>query len=272
MQNFKATPVSAVQSAVRHGYLVRQLIWREISGRYRGSFVGLLWSFINPLLLLAMYTFVFGVVFKARWGLHQETTFDFSLILFAGLILHQLFAECITRAPSLILTNPGYVNQVVFPLEILPMVALGSAAFHAFISLAILLAVWWATHSSIPVSAISIPFILLPLCLIALGAGWFLSSTTVYLRDVGQIVGFLSMGLMFLAPIFYPATSVPQPMRTFMILNPLTYVVETLRATLVQGVFPDLGPYVLYFAIALATFSLGYAWFQKTRSGFSDVL
>jgi lipopolysaccharide transport system permease protein len=272
MQKFPATPLSAVKSAVDNRYLVQQLTWREISGRYRGSFVGLLWSFVNPLLLLAMYTFVFGVVFNARWGLHRETTFDFSLILFTGLIVHQLLAECINRAPTLISGNPNYVKQVVFPLEVLPLVALGSALFHAVVSIGILLLIWLTTHGGLPLAAVAMPVILLPLCLFALGLGWFLSSASVYLRDIGQIVGFLTMGLLFLAPIFYPASNVPEPMRSLLILNPLTYVVETLRATLVRGELPAPGPLAAYFAISLVVFWLGYAWFQKTRSGFADVL
>lgn len=272
MQKFPVLPLSAARSALANRYLVQQLTWREISGRYRGSLVGLLWSFVNPLILLAMYTFVFGVVFKARWGLERETTFDFSLVLFAGLIVHQLLAECINRGPSLISGNPSYVKQVVFPLEVLPMVALGSAVFHALVSLFILLLIWGVTHGGLPLAAISIPVILMPLCVLALGLGWFLSSTSVYLRDIGQIVGFLSMGLLFLAPIFYPVSNVPEPMRSLLILNPLTYIVETLRATLVRGEFPSPGPFALYWAIALVVFSLGYAWFQKTRAGFADVL
>jgi lipopolysaccharide transport system permease protein len=272
MARFSVSPIAALETIAKSRELITQLIWREVAGRYRGSFAGLLWSFLNPLFSLAMYTFVFGVVFKARWGLQSESTFDFALVLFAGLIVHGLLAECIGRAPYLILGNPGYVKQVVFPLEILPVVALGSSLFHAAISVGILIVIWGFVHGAVPIAAAFIPMLLLPLCLIALGFGWLLSAITVYFRDIGQIVNFVNAGLLFFSPIFYPASSVPEPFRSILAFNPLTFVIEHLRRGLIQGALPEMTPYLIYLAISAAIACLGFAWFQKVRSGFADVI
>lgn len=272
MAKFSVYPFIFIKSAVNNQELISQLIWREVAGRYRGSIAGLLWTFLNPLISLAMYTFVFGIVFKARWGLESESTIDFALVLFAGLIVHGLLAECINRAPFLILGNPSYVKQVVFPLEILPIVALGSSLFHSAISIVLLLLIWSISHGNLTVVTLFIPFLLLPLCLIALGLGWLLSATTVYFRDIGQVVTFISSGLLFFSPIFYKASSVPEPFRSLLNLNPLTFVIEHLRGGLINGTLPTLTSYLTYFAISLIIAYVGYVWFQKARSGFADVI
>lgn len=269
---YPASPLAALKSIVEARELIGQLTWREVAGRYRGSFAGLLWSFLNPLLSLLMYTFVFGVVFKARWGLQAENTTDFALVLFAGLIVHGLLAECITRAPYLVVGNPSYVKQVVFPIDILAVVALGASLFHLAISAGLLLLLWGVTHDGIPISALSIPFVLLPLCLIALGLSWFLAATSVFFRDTAQIVNFISAGLLFFSPVFYPADRVPEPFHSLLALNPLTFVIENFRASLTRGGLPDAAGYAVYCAVAVACACVGYGWFQKTRPGFSDVI
>jgi len=272
MHRFSISPIFAIKQFIQSRELILQLIWREVAGRYRGSFAGLLWSFLNPLFSLAMYTFVFGVVFRARWGLATENTFDFSLVLFAGLIVHGLLAECINQAPHLIIGNISYVKQVVFPLEILPLISLGSSIFHAAISILLLIAVWAMTHGGVPMTAAFIPLLLLPLCLIALGLSWFISAATVYFRDIGQLVSFISSGLLFFSPIFYPASSVPEPFRSLIEINPLAYVIEHVRATLIRGEMPESSGYFIYFLVSLGFSWLGFAWFQKTRAGFADVI
>ena len=269
---YSLSPLAAISHVIRSRELISQLARREVAGRYRGSFAGLLWSFLNPLLSLAMYTFVFGVVFNARWGLQAENTIDFALILFAGLIVHGLLAECIGRAPYLVIGNPNYVKQVVFPIEILPVVALCSSLFHVTISTGLLLLIWGLSHGGLPAAALAIPFLLFPLCLIALGASWFLSAFTVFFRDMAQIVNFVSAGLLFLSPVFYPADRVPEPFRTLLQFNPLTFVIESVRGSLVTGNIPDPLHYLIYLAISIGVACIGYAWFQKTRPGFADVI
>lgn len=272
MPGFNISPITAIRQLFNSRELITQLVWSEVAGRYRGSFAGFLWSFLNPLFSLAMYTFVFGVVFQARWGLATENTFDFALILFAGLIVHGLLSECINQAPYLILGNPGYVKQVVFPLEILPVVTLGSSLFHTAISFLLLIFIWSIAHGGVDLATVFIPLLILPLALLAVGLAWFIAAATVYFRDISQLVTFISSGLLFFSPIFYPASSVPEPFRTLMTFNPLTYVIGKVRATLIDGEIPELSGYLIYLLISSAVAWLGYAWFQKTRAGFADVI
>lgn len=271
-RRFPASPLAAVLSLHRSRELIVQLVWREVAGRYRGSFAGLMWSFLNPLFSLAMYTFVFGVVFKARWGLAAEGTVDFALVLFAGLIVHAFMSECIGRAPYLVTGNASYVKQVVFPIDILPAVALGSSLFHAAISSGLLLFIWLCVHGSLPLEILALPLLFLPLCLIALGLSWFIAATSVYFRDTAQIVSFVNAGLLFFSPIFYPAERVPEPFQSLLQLNPLTFVIEYFRHGLMGQGLPPLAGYTLYCALALLVAGGGHAWFQKTRPGFADVI
>ena len=249
-----------------------QLVCREVLGRYQGSIAGLLWSLLNPLVSLAMYTFVFGVVFKARWGLAVENVFDFAMVLFAGLTLHGLLSECILKAPGLIVGNANYVKQVVFPLEILPVASLGASLFHTCVNLLLLTLVWALSHGELTLAVILSPIIILPLCFIAVGISWLVAAMTVYFRDLNQVVGFISTGLLFFSPIFYPISSVPQPFRVILEINPLTYSIEHFRAAMIAGEFPSLHGYIVFLAGSMMVAWLGYAWFQKTRKGFADVL
>ena len=271
MQPHSSSPIRALATFVRYRELIAQLTMREVTGRYRGSFAGLAWSFLNPLAALAMYTFVFGIVFKARWGASTESTFEFSLILFAGLLMHGLLSECITRAPYLIIGNSSYVKQVVFPLEILSVVSLLSAVFHTLVGLGILLAAWAIIHG-LSWTVVAIPFLLLPLCIGALGLSWMLAAVTVYLRDLAQIVSFVSVGLLFFSPVFYPASAVPDAVRPILMLNPLTFVIEAVRGALFQGTLPDGASFAIYCTVAMLMAFCGYAIFQRARSGFADVV
>lgn len=253
-----------------------QLIKREIVGRYRGSFLGLLWSFINPILMLAIYTFIFGVVFKIR--LDQETSayyddkFAFALLLFAGLIIFNLFSECISRAPTLILTNVNYVKKIIFPLEILPLVTLGSALFHAGISFLVLLGFLLIIDHSIHWTLIYVPIIVFPLLLLIMGLSWLLTSIGVFVRDIGQFIGLVLTILLFMSPIFYPASALPESVRDYLFLNPLTFIIEQIRGVILFGHLPDWIGLIIYYTIALLSAWVGLAWFEKTRKGFADVL
>ncbi|SFL61923.1 ABC transporter permease [Nitrosomonas communis] len=252
--------------------LIYNLIKREVIGRYRGSIMGLLWSFFNPVLMLTVYTFVFSVVFKARWMGGTESKTEFALVLFAGLMLFNLFAECLNRAPSLVLGNVNYVKKVVFPLEILSFVAMGSAAFHLLISLFVWL-VFYLIFFGIPQATIVLlPVLLIPFFLMTLGLSWFLASLGVYLRDVSQIIGVMMTALMFLSPIFYPIAALPEEYHLFMQISPLTFTVEQARDVMIWGKGLDWGAWAMYMLLAAIIAWFGFAWFQKTRKGFADVL
>lgn len=256
----------------RNRSLILALSRREVVGRYRGSFLGIFWSFFHPLFMLAVFTFVFSVVFQARWGGGSGSKTEFALVLFAGLIVFNLFAECINRAPGLILSNVNYVKKVVFPLEILPWVALGSAMFHAVISLGVWLIAYAFLFGLPHVTSLLLPLIFFPLVLLVMGLSWILASLGVYLRDVSQFVGILTTVLMFLSPIFYPASALPEAYRSFLLMNPLMPAIEQTRDVLFWGRIPDMSFWGAYFLAAACIAWLGFAWFQKTRKGFADVL
>lgn len=272
MQVHFASPVAMLVNL----WSYRQLIWasvkREVLGRYRGSALGLLWSFFNPVFMLLVYTFVFSAVFKARWSGGGDSSTEFALVLFAGLMVFNLFSECLNRAPGLILSNVNYVKKVVFPLEVLPFVALLSALFHMGVSLLVWLLAYVILVGLPHLTVFYLPLILLPLVLLIMGVSWLLSSLGVYLRDVSQITGVITMSLMFLSPIFYPVTALPENYRYLLYLNPLTTVIEQTRAVLYFGTSPDFSVLTAYWGVTCLVAWLGFAWFQKTRKGFADVL
>jgi lipopolysaccharide transport system permease protein len=256
----------------RNRHLIFQLTKRDVLGRYRGSMMGLGWSFFNPLIMLVVYTFVFSVVFKARWTVAGEDKVNFAIILFVGLIVHGLFAECINRAPSLILSNNNYVKKVVFPLEILPTVALGSALFHAVVSLAVLLAAQLLINQQLPWTVVVFPVILMPLLLVTMGFAWLLSALGVYIRDIGQATSIFTTILMFLSPVFYPVSALPASYQVWVNLNPLTFIIEQGRNVLIFARTPNWGGLGVALAAGLVVCSSGFWWFQKTRKGFADVI
>jgi lipopolysaccharide transport system permease protein len=272
MQDFSISPRETVASLWRNRSLIRALVRREVVGRYRGSVMGILWSFFNPIFMLAVYTFVFSVVFKARWSGGSESKTEFALVLFAGLIVFNLFAECFNRAPGLILSNVNYVKRVVFPLEILPWVALGSAIFHALVSLSVWLIAYLLLFGVPHITILLLPLVILPLLLLIMGLSWGLASLGVYLRDVSQFIGIFTTVLLFLSPIFYPVSALPEQYRPLLLLNPLTPAIEQARQVLIWGNAPDLKILSMYLLCAALVAWLGFAWFQKTRKGFADVL
>ena len=267
------SPRSLLASVYRHRFLLAQMTRREIIGRYRGSMLGMFWSFVTPLILLTMYTLVFSVVFKARWGTGPSgTKSDFAMFLFVGMIVHGLFAEVLTRAPTLILANTNFVKKVVFPLEVLPLVAVGTSLFHALVSLVALGAAMLLWAGAIPWTWVFAPLVLLPLVILTLGLAWVLASLGVFVRDVAHPIALLMTLLLFASPVFYPLTALPAAAQRWVMANPLTFIIEQARAVLIVGGTPDLGGLALYFVVATAIAWCGYAWFQKTRKGFANVL
>lgn len=272
MRAFPATPTEMVASLWRNRSLIHASTKREVLGRYRGSALGLLWSIFNPVFMLAIYTFVFSAVFKARWNAESESKTEFALVLFAGLIIFNLFAECINRAPSLILTNPNYVKKVVFPLEIMPVVGLMSALYHALISMLVWLVAYLTLFGVPHATVLMVPLVILPFGLFIIGLSWTLASVGVFLRDVSQFIGVVTSMLMFLSPIFYPSSALPESYRHLIYFNPLTPVVEMTRDMLYWGKMPGLQTLATYWLASGLVAWLGFAWFQKTRKGFADVI
>lgn len=267
-----AGPLSLIRSLWQYRQLIVVMTKREVIGRYRGSVMGLAWSFFNPVLMLAVYTFVFSEVFQSRWVGQDTGKGGFAILLFVGMIVHGLFSECANRSPTSIVANGNYVKKVVFPLEILAVVTLGSALFHTCISLLVLLAVQFFLTHQLHVSAVFFPLVLLPLVISTLGFSWWLSALGVYLRDVGQVIVVLTTVLLFLSPVLYPVAALPVAYQPWLKLNPLTYIIEESRNVLLFGLFPQWDSLAVAMLISLAIAAAGFWFFQKTRKGFADVI
>jgi ABC-type polysaccharide/polyol phosphate export systems, permease component len=253
--------------------LILQMTKREVIGRYKGSAMGLAWSFLNPLFMLVVYTFVFSVVFKARWSVGgDESRTQFAVILFVGMIVHGFFAEVVNRAPQIILGNTNYVKKVVFPLETLPVISLCAALFHTVISLLVLLCAFFLFNGYLHWTLVFVPLVFLPLVIFCLGLGWILASLGVFIRDVGQTTVIITTVMMFLSPVFFPITALPEKYRIWIMLNPLTFIIEQARNILIWGQMPNWSGLAVYTLAAMLVAWLGYAFFQKTRKGFADVL
>jgi lipopolysaccharide transport system permease protein len=262
------------RSLLRHRQLIIQMTFREVAGRYKGSALGMAWSFFIPVLMLAIYTFVFSEIFRIRWGGvgGADSKTQFAVLLFAGLIVLNLFSEVFNRAPGLIVSNVNYVKKVLFPIEILPVVVMGAALFHSLISLVVLVLAFAVFNGFVQWTLIFIPVVLMPLVILTTGVSWILASLGVFLRDVSQTIGIITTVMLFLSPVFYPLTAVPERFRPIIMMNPLTFIIEQARAVVIWGTLPDWTGLGIYTAASLLVVWAGFAWFQKTRKGFADVL
>ena len=271
-QTRRSDPAYVFASLAEHRFVVAQLSRRAILGRYRGTMLGLLWSLFTPLLLLAVYTFVFGTVLPIRWPDDEAGNLQFAAILFSGMLIHGILADCLTQASTLIVSNPQYVKKVVFPLEVLPWVTVISAFFQGLLSTCVLGAYLLFVNGALHWTIIFLPLPLFSLWLVCLGVTWLVAATAVFLKDIAQVTGILSTVLFFMAPILYPKTALPEQFQVFLYLNPITFVIEQFRDLALWGRLPNWGGLAAYTGVALI-FSWGsLAWFQKTRRGFADVL
>lgn len=254
---------------VSNRYLLGQLIKRDVLLRYRGAMFGVAWVFLNPLIMLAIFAYVFGQIFQARWP-QQETGAPFWLVLYSGLIAFNIFAETISRAPATVRSYPSYVKKIIFPVEILPLVPLGAALVHGIFNYMILLTALVLTgHFS--ASALLYPLTLLPLLLLALGLAWFLAAWGVFIKDMSQIVPPFVQMLMFLSPVLYPASATPALFRPLYQFNPLGTVIETCR-NVALGHPADWLEWSIALLLGLVTAGLGHAFFGRSREEFADVL
>jgi len=269
-------PVEIILRLWEHRFLIRQFTWREVIGRYRGSYLGLLWALLNPLFMLSIYTFIFAVIFGAKWGLPQEGKMDFAIVLFAGIITFNIFSEVVNSAPSIVLSSGTFVKKVVFPLEILPVTKLFSALINALFSTTILLFAILASHHSLPWTTLLLPLVWLPLLLLSLGLAYFLASIGTFVRDVGHFISLAVTVLFFISPIFFPMQRMlhilPQRLHIFYKLNPIAIFVEDTRRVLIFGTYPDWPWTLLMLVIGMASFVFGFIWFMKSKKAFADVL
>jgi lipopolysaccharide transport system permease protein len=273
METQSLSPLKLLRSAYKHRHLLLNLAKREIVGRYKESLFGLFWSILSPLFMLIIFSFVFTNIFKSRWGVAVEATaVSYPVILFAGLIVFNFFSECFGRSPAIIIGNQNFVKKIIFPLEILPLVSILCALFQAAISFAILLIFILVETGSIPWTALLLPIGIFPFFVFILGMMFWLSATGVFVRDISQTIGLITTGMMFISPIFFPASSFPEHWRFLANYNPLTYPIEQTRDLLIFGVGIDPVAWLTYLVVSLVFCWLGFAWFQKLRIGFADVL
>lgn len=253
--------------------LIAILTWREIAGRYRGSVLGSLWPVLTPLIMLGLYTVVFGVILPSRWPSAQDEGMGgFAMRLLSGMLVHGLLAEVWNRAPTLVTANPNYVTKVVFPLEVLAWVNLLVALFHVALAMLVMLAINGVAGSGFGVTQLALPLLLLPLCLFLVGSSLLLAGLGVYARDINQVIGPMVVVLMFLGPVFYPRSAMPQALQPWLLLNPITVPIEQFRRALFQGLWPEWGVVLQYSLVAALVYTLGVGAFTMLRKGFADVL
>lgn len=264
---------SLVRVFINNYELIFQMMKRDVTARYKGSVFGFAWSFINPIIMLLIYTIVFSIIFKVRWGIDEiESNSQFALILFVGLIILNMFSEVLNRSSGLILNNINFVKKVIFPIEILPIITSGSALFHAVINIIVLMVVFIVFNGYIHISVLYLPIIFIPFVFMSLGFSWMIASLGVFLRDLGQVIGLLTTVLMFLSPVFYPISAVPYQLQKIIMANPLTFIIEQSRAVIIWGQHPSWTGLALYLLFSTIVMWFGYVCFQKTRKGFSDVI
>jgi lipopolysaccharide transport system permease protein len=260
-------------SLVANRVLIGRLVRREIDAKFRGSILGSAWYFVLPLFLMTIYTFVFGVVFKVRWP--QQASADpaaIGLYLFSGLLIFTILSEILGRAPTLVLENVSYVKRVVFPLEVLPWIALASALATFCISAVVFIVIYMVLLGPPPATILLTPLLLIPLSMVALGLAWFLASLGVFLRDLRYVISVVITGLPFGAPIFYPMTAVPDEYAKYLRLNPVTIPIELSKSLIFDGRIPNLQPLIGYTTAALLVFWIGFWWFMRTKKAFADVV
>jgi lipopolysaccharide transport system permease protein len=266
-------PIAMLASLYSHRNLIKELTWRESMGRYKGSYLGMLWSIITPLMMLSVYSFIFGAIFQGRWGVSKgESQLEYALALFCGLILFTVFSDCVTRAPRLVLDNPNYVKKVVFPLEILPVTTLLSSLIHGGISLCILLLALILSQPVFSGTWYLFPLVLFPLCALSLGISWFLCSLGVFFRDVGHTISIAVQALLMVSGVFFPISAVPDNLRGVVMCNPLVTILEDARRTLMWGQVPDWQWWGAITVLSLVVMQLGYLWFMRTKGAFADVI
>ena len=256
--------------------LAVRLAMRDVALRYRGSLGGLAWLVLAPLLLLSVYTLVFSFIFEARWRggprLGGGGPGEFALLVFSGMLLHGFLAECLTRAPTLVLSNVNFVKKTPFPLEVLGVSQLLVALAHLVPTFAVLLIFQVVMAGPPPWTLVLVPLVVVPLALFALGAIWALAALTVFFRDLAQLIGLVVTALFFLSPVLYPIDAVPAALRPVLYANPLTFPIETLRGLLFEGVLPQPGNYLVYCAVGLICAGAGLGLFRLLRDGFADAL
>jgi lipopolysaccharide transport system permease protein len=255
----------------RNRKLIRSMVRRDILARYRGSFGGALWTFLNPLLLMATYAFVFGAVLKTRFGADASGT-GYVLYFLAGMLPWLAFSEAVGRSPYVILEHRNFVKKLVFPLETLPPNLVISGLVTEVFGLAIFITGLLVIRHAVPASVLWLPALLIPQLLLTAGICWFLAALGIFLRDLGQIMGFILTLWFFLTPICYSESILPDGARKMLVFNPVYHLVSGYRDIFLEGHAPDLYRLAILWAASVAIAVCGHAWFHRLRRSFADVI
>lgn len=267
------TPLDPLRLLWTHRYLIRQLVERELTARFKRSRGGMLWVVLQPLLMLAGYTLAFGVILKSRWGgSGSGSSAEFALIMFAGLIFFNFFSAVVSAAPGLIVHNKPYVQKMVFPVEVLSWSTLLAALIHGVVSLMIWMIFSVAIRGYIPVALLWLPLVVIPFALFTLGCCWFLAAAGVFHPDIEHVIPMAMLMLMLLSPLFFPISAIPEHVRFLFDYNPMAYVLEQARQIMIYGDAPDFGVVAVGAAVGLLFAWLGLVSFVKNRNGFADAV
>jgi lipopolysaccharide transport system permease protein len=254
-----------------HSELIFSLAKRELLARYKGSALGIVWALLTPVVMIAIFTFIFAGIFGARFGA-SHSHWDYALYLFCGLLPWTMFQETLQQSASTIVAHANLVKRVVFPLETLPVAqAFSSFGNQLFATIALLVATL-VIQKELHITALWFPLLVIPQLLFTLGAAWLIASLGVFLRDIAQGITLLLMAWMYLTPIIYPESIVPERFRVFINLNPFTSLVRSYRRIFLEGVAPDWSGLAYFTVIAIVSFMVGYWWFARTRKNFADVI
>jgi lipopolysaccharide transport system permease protein len=244
---------------------------RDLLGRYKGSALGIAWAVLTPVVMIAIFTFIFAGIFGARFGIN-DSHWDYALYLFCGLLPWSMFQETVQQSSNTIVANANLVKRVVFPLETLPAAqAFAAVGNQLFATIALLIATI-VIRQNLQLTALWLPVLLIPQLLFALGAAWLIASLGVFLRDIAQGITLLLMAWMYLTPIIYPESIVPERFRWFIGINPFTALIRSYRRIFLDGLPPDWRGLLYFTLIALVVFIFGYWWFARTRKNFADVI
>lgn len=267
-------PVRLVRTLVPHRELIVQFAMRDLQQKHRGTYLGLVWAGLTPLLMLAVYTVVFSTILKARLsGNPDEGPLEYGLLLYCGLMVLQIFTGPLGRSPGLIVSKKNFVKKIIFPLEILPVSVVLSTLMYSGIGLVLLLVAHFVLGGQLHATMLLFPIVLIPAVLLAVGVGWILSALGVFLRDIDEIVTTVVQRMLFLlTPVFWSIDIIPERFRPLVHLNPLASVVDGARRTLLQGEQPNWMVLGIWTVIALIVCQVGFAVFERLKRGFADVL
>lgn len=272
LNGFGGVFFSPVASLLQNWELFRRLLTRDIQSSVRGSVLGTAWIVVIPLVLVAIYTFVFGVVLNSVWASETRSKLEVPLIYFTGLMIFSFFMEVITRAPEYIRQNKTYVTKMIFPIEILDWVLVGTAAFKLVISFSLLVVFMVLLTGRIPAGILLVPLLILPFILLIVGLAWIISALGTFVRDFNHAVAALGPVFMFISPIFYSVEQVPEDFRFIYLINPLTFVLENMRGLLFFDGSISWAAYAVYWLVAALVFVGGFFFFERARPGFADVI